>query len=147
MDVLLVEFLAQSLKLTVFLLHLLCEIVDDLLKLIILYATLTNLLLQLVDKLLVLLHRLLDELHVLADTLCAVGALTLLGESNTALSLGNLTESLLDVAQGGHHVGNLTLLLSNNRVQGVTLSLGCEVCLFNTIVTTGYCQCTKCKNC
>ena len=120
MDVLLVEFLTQSLQLDLFLLELLLHIVDELLQLLALERTLAQLLLQLVDEFLVLTHGLLDELHVLLDALGRIGALTRLGERDTALGLGNLTETFLDVAEGSDHVVDLIVLLGNDLIQRIT---------------------------
>ena len=113
-DVLFVKFFTERLDLLVLRLHLLCQIVDDLLQLSALHSTLTHLLLQLVDELLVLLHGSLDELHILLDAHHRVCSFTLLGKCHTTLSLSNLTESLLDITQGGHHVVDLIVFLGNN---------------------------------
>ena len=147
MDVLLIQFLTKSLQLTVFLLHLLRQVLHNLLQLVALDTSLTHLLLQFVDEFFVLLHRRLDELHVLTNTLGTACSLTLLSQRHTALSLCNLAETLLDVAQGGHHVSNLILLLGNDLVERVTLHVGSELCLFHSVSTTGDCQRTHGHKC
>ena len=140
MDIALVEFLAKSLHLLVLLLHLLGEVVDDLLELTTLHTTLANLLLQLVDKFLVLLHDTLDELEVLLDTLSGVGTFALLGKGDTVLGLGNLTETFLDVAQRSHHVIDLIVFLSNDLVQRVTLLLSKLLGFLHSVIATSECD-------
>ena len=116
-DILLVEFLTQGLQLSLFLFELLLHVVDQFLQFLTLERAVAQLLLQFVDELLVLTHGLLDELHVLLDALGRIGALTRLGERDTALGLGNLTETFLDVAEGSNHVIDLIVLLGNDLVK------------------------------
>ena len=143
MDILLVEFLTQSLQLLVFLIHLLRQVVDDLLQLFALDTTLTHLLLQFVDEFLVLLHGRLDELHVLLNAHLGISSLTLFGERHTVLSLGNLTETFLDVTQSGHHVVDLIVFLSNDLFQRVALHECGLLCFLNSFVATCNHQPTK----
>ena len=145
-DVLLVEFLAQGLQLLVFLLHLLGQVVDDLLQLVTLDAALTHLLLQLVDELLVLLHGRLDELHVLLDAKLGVGTFTFLGNCHAVLCLCDLTEALLDVTQGGHHVVDLIVFLGNDLFQRVALHKGSLLCFLHSVVATCNHQASKGQN-
>ena len=146
MDVLLVEFLAERLKLLVLDLHLLSQVVDDLLQLSTFHGTFTHLLLQLVDELLVLLHSRLDELQVLRDALLSVGTFTRLGECHTVLCLGNLAESLLNVTECGHHVVDLIVFLCNNLLQRITLLQGSLLGLLHSIlITTCYRHCAGSK--
>ena len=136
MDILLVEFLTQSLELLVFLLHLLRQVVDDLLQLSTLHAALANLLLELVNEFLVLFHDRLDELEVLLDTLGGVGTLALLGKRHTILGLSDFAEAFFNVTQRGHHVVDLIVFLGDNLLEGVALLLSCFLCFLHTIITT-----------
>ena len=117
MDILKLQLLLHLYYLLVFLLHLLLQTGNYLLKLVALYRALANLLLQLGYQVLVLLHHRLDELEVLGDALLGICAFAILGESYAVLGLGDLAESLLDINQCGHHVVNLVIFLGDYLVK------------------------------
>ena len=94
-DVFGIELGPELLQLLVFLLHLLCQVVYCALQLVALDSSLTQLALQLGNELPVLLHCRLYELQILAYSLLAIAALTLLGQAESVFGLIDFAEPLL----------------------------------------------------
>ena len=56
-------------------------------------------------------HLLRDELNVFSDLVYFIGALSILGDGDTVLSLIYLSEALLYFVEGSHHVVQLIVFL------------------------------------
>ena len=141
MNILLVEFLTQSLELCILLLQLLLQALDSLLQLSTLQGTVGKLLLELGNEFTVLLHTVSNELDVFLELLLLVDTLSILSKTYAMLSLTNLLETFLNLIQGTHQIVNFTVFLGNNAIKRICLSSVLCSRIILAVVTTSQTKC------
>ena len=138
MNILLVQFLTESLELLLLLYQLSLKTLDSLLQLSSVQRTAFQFLLKLCNQLFVLFHLSSDELYIFFHLLLTACTLSALSQSNTSLSLANLAKTFLNLIEGTHHVINLTISLSNYLIERICKMHISRFWTVFSILTTSY---------